>query len=357
MRKPNYTITNKAELSIEKELTLLDGDMDQFLFVSLFKDMPNVSGKRCLNNNNVEEVEKVIFEGLGNPDPRFFRQHFRKKGERELFPNMYYVYPKDKLLIVNKPRFLTLYTHPETALEIVDQAQLILESFPKWEEEAPKIRLLCTSHGGLGHSSFDMRVMDTDLAIHYEDGVVQDYGRMVEQMNTHSSGLWILHGAPGTGKTSLIRHLIKEVNEPCLFIPPHMLHLLSSPDLTSYFLEHPNQILIIEDAENLVINREEGGGAIVSVLLNLADGLLGDALKVKIICTMNLMPEKIDPAILRPGRLKQVVSVDPLSANKADALLTHLGHEPKGKEMTLGEIYSQEYVRSLVHPKTAIGFR
>ena len=43
-------------------------------------------------------------------------------------------------------------------------------------------------------------------------------------------------------------------------------------------------------------------GAVAS-LLNVADGLLADFLKVKLVCTVNCALDRLDPAVTRSGRL------------------------------------------------------
>ena len=54
---------------------------------------------------------------------------------------------------------------------------------------------------------------------------------------------------------------------------------------------------MIEDAENILIDREAGGSSAVSALLNLTDGLLSDCLNIQIICTFNTDLSKLDRAL------------------------------------------------------------
>jgi hypothetical protein len=46
------------------------------------------------------------------------------------------------------------------------------------------------------------------------------------------------------------------------------------------------RVIIIEDAERLLSTRTKGGAGSVSELLNMCDGLLGDFLKVHLICAL-----------------------------------------------------------------------
>ena len=60
-----------------------------------------------------------------------------------------------------------------------------------------------------------------------------------------------------------------------------------------------------ENAENVLQHApEERRSSATTNLLNLCDGLLADVLNVTVIATFNCNHSAIDPALLRPGRLK-----------------------------------------------------
>ena len=110
----------------------------------------------------------------------------------------------------------------------------------------------------------------------------------------------------------------------------------------SILIQNPNSVLIIEDAENILMNREDTGNSVVSILLNLADGLLSDCLNLQIICTFNTSISNIDEALLRKGRLIAKYEFGKISAEKAQQLSANLGFQTVITEpMTLAEIYNQ----------------
>ena len=83
----------------------------------------------------------------------------------------------------------------------------------------------------------------------------------------------------------------------------------------------------------------------VSNLLNMSDGLLGDAVHQQIICTFNCDLRNIDSALLRDGRLVLEHKFDKLSPENARRLCENLGVDLKGEEilepMSLAEIYGR----------------
>lgn len=113
-------------------------------------------------------------------------------------------------------------------------------------------------------------------------------------------------------------------------------------------MDRPNSILIIEDAENIIHDRKDvmkSTNQAVSNLLNMSDGLLGDAVHQQIICTFNCDIGNIDSALLRDGRLVMEHKFDKLSVENARQLCEKLGVDNKGADirepMSLAEIYAR----------------
>ena len=147
--------------------------------------------------------------------------------------------------------------------------------------------------------------------LHYGAQFFNWYRDFLEKLNQPKIGLTILQGPPGTGKTSCLRHLIHQLrgSHRFYYLPVTVYPLLAAPATVDFWLgqieHHSNQrrVVIIEDAETLLMQRGADNHDSLSNLLNLADGFLGTFLTLQIICTVTTPIEKIDPALLRPGRL------------------------------------------------------
>jgi ATP-dependent 26S proteasome regulatory subunit len=80
---------------------------------------------------------------------------------------------------------------------------------------------------------------------------------------------------------------------------------------------------------------------VVSVILNLSDGMLSDFLKIQIICTVNCRVTEIDQALLRPGRLTCHRVFPRLSYAEAEKLAVRLGKRlPESEDYSLAEIFA-----------------
>ena len=108
-------------------------------------------------------------------------------------------------------------------------------------------------------------------------------------------------------------------------------------------IENPNSIFVIEDAENIVLDRESNGNSSVSALLNISDGLLSDCLNIQIICSFNTDVSKIDKALMRRGRLIAKYDFQELESDKANQLSKKLGFGTTyNSSVVLTEIYNHD---------------
>ena len=184
-----------------------------------------------------------------------------------------------------------------------------------------------------------------DVAALYND----DFQEIAENISCFleddRNGLVILHGEQGTGKTSFIRHLISQSKKRFVYLPLDMASCLSDPRMITFICdEMKDAVIVIEDCEQLLVDRGESYNTINTGLvniLNMADGLLGDSLNLKFICTFNSDVRKIDKALLRKGRLIDKYEFGKLSAEKTSALMQkQYGLTGTFEPMTLAEIFN-----------------
>lgn len=172
-------------------------------------------------------------------------------------------------------------------------------------------------------------VKDFNLELQYNEDFPHEDEKIRQFIEDDDrSGLVILHGEKGTGKTTYIRNLITtNPGKRFVFVSPDMVQLLGQPAFTTFLNSLTNHIIILEDCENAIRDRKNNFGvsaSAVSVLLNMSDGLLADDLGIKFICTFNEDIKDIDSALLRKGRLVSKYEFKPLSVEKTNALLEYI---------------------------------
>lgn len=198
-----------------------------------------------------------------------------------------------------------------------------------------------------------------DLDLYYEDDFKQVDKTIRKRLNTKKDkGIVLLHGLPGTGKTTYLRYLVGKINKRVLFLSPNLATKLVEPEFVQLLIDNPDSVVVIEDAENIIMDRKISGTSAVSSLLNISDGLLADFLNVQLICTFNNSLTLIDSALMRKGRLIARYEFGKLGVKKAQRLSDHLGFDSViSKPMTLAEIANQKEMDQQAMQMETIGFR
>lgn len=209
--------------------------------------------------------------------------------------------------------------------------------FEKNGGREPRISVLVRGRDGISLKKMKLTKPRMNLNDNYNDDFI-DVHRIISSRlrKKNDKGLVVLHGKPGTGKTFYIRHLTSTIKKDVIFLP----------------------IFIIEDAENIIIDRDTRCGSPVSTILNIADGLLSDFLNIQIICSFNTDISNIDSALTRKGRLIAKYEFKELSVDKARALSAKLGYDTIiDSPLTLTSIYNQRERDFQPTSKAKIGFK
>ena len=164
---------------------------------------------------------------------------------------------------------------------------------------------------------------------------------------------FLLYGPPGTGKTLLAKAVAKEAEA-------NFISIKSSDLLSKWYGESEQQIsklfararqvapcvIFIDEIDSLVPARGSGAnepqvtGRVVNTILAEMDGL--EELQSVVLIGATNRPTLVDPALLRPGRLDELVYVGtPDAAGRAHILKIHTAKMPLAKDVDLGAIAAQ----------------
>lgn len=318
----------------------------QQLYLSIAGKIPNTLFAHNVNTKKAKAWFEKNFQD--EIEHRFSSRNFNQKTKKFTdWQNVYLLKNGSIVDISVRSNGVACFFSEEDSI----QAETIIKETSKFKRKSSRLKpsisvIINASMGGFDTKSIDVIAPQLNIEDNYNDDFIPIHETIVKRLSQkNDKGLVLLHGKPGTGKTSYIRYLISKVRKNIIFLPPHLALSLTSPDLISLVLENTNSIFVIEDAENLIVSRDSEQYSPVSTLLNLTDGLLSDSLSIQIICTFNTDISRIDKALMRKGRLIAKYEFRPLEVEKAQKLVDKLGlNKTITEPTTLAEIYNNEEI-------------
>jgi SpoVK/Ycf46/Vps4 family AAA+-type ATPase len=217
---------------------------------------------------------------------------------------------------------------------------------PKYRiKKKGNISLIQSSKHGLQTVDFELKSEVKSIELCYGEEFVPVHNKILKSLNEQDSkGIVLLHGIPGTGKSYYLKHLSTLIKEKrVMWLPQTAADSLCNPDFITFLMNNRNSILIIEDGERVIKDREgfAGSANAVSNLLNLTDGILSDCLHIQVVATFNTDIKSIDKALLRKGRLIVDYEFGKLSVDNTNRLFDNLKINHVADEgMTLADIYN-----------------
>ena len=246
---------------------------------------------------------------------------------------------------VNESYILYSNDYPE---EFEKFLEMVLQFYVPPVGEENTCWRICSSQGGYYLEKSNTKCpQNFDVSKLYNDSFLAEDEKIKKFIEENEkSGLVILHGEKGTGKSSYIKHLINKYPErKFVFVSPGLIRLLGEPQFGSFLETLSEHVIILEDCEAAIQDRRSANSnaEAVALILNMTDGILADDLNMKFICTFNEDLKNIDPALLRKGRCISKYEFKPLDKEKAQALLKERGIEALiDKPMVLSDIFHWE---------------
>ncbi len=325
------------------------------LYLYHFNALPSLYSIGSINGEKGYNAFKEKYASLIQSEHQF--RYYDKKRKRYEFNETLLILSNNCMVEFDDNYCEILHDGKNKAF--VDDCTDVMKRF-KWRERRKplEINLIVKGSYGLDLKSMEIKRTKLDLDLFYEDDFSAVDEIIIKRLRAkEDKGIVFLHGLPGTGKTTYLRYLIGRIKKRILFLSPTVAGDLMNPDFIELLVDNPNTVLVIEDAENIIMDRRTTGSSSVSNLLNISDGLLSDFLNVQLICTFNSSLTMVDNALLRKGRLIAKYEFGKLSVDKAQKLSRHFGFDKViTRPMTIAEIANQHEMEQATSRIEVVGF-
>lgn len=317
---------------------------------------------------DIHFISKIDAEKVFNAFPQKFGEYIR-----HIHKYRWYEHKKKKgfqfyktVIILNNNCIIELDDNYCTILHNSRHEQFVFEvcafilKFKEKQKRMPaEINIIVKDSNGFDLKPMEIKRTKIDPDLFYADDFKQvDVVIQKRLQQKKDKGIVLLHGLPGTGKTTYLRYLIGRLKKRVMFLSPNVAGNLMNPEFIDLLIDNPNTVLVIEDAENIIMDRKVSNDSSVSNLLNISDGLMADFLNVQLICTFNSPLTMIDSALMRKGRLIGRYEFGKLSVAKSQRLSDHLGFKSIiNKPMTVAEISNQHEKDFETTKIEVVGFR
>jgi hypothetical protein len=233
----------------------------------------------------------------------------------------------------------------------------------------PEIERISLHWGAVLDGKIEFFRMEEDLddIFYHESYPYIDIEKLCKEFISSLSPILILLGPPGTGKTRLIRYLLKHIASleekskvRCVFTSDQK--VIEDGYIFTKFLTGEYNALILEDIDFHLTPRTDGNTSMYH-LLNISNGIASNYMKYKKIILSTNLPNinNIDEALLRPGRCFDIIKTRLLNKDESSILLKLIGKTSKleNRDYPISDLYNIDYKtrKITIEPKKGISQR
>jgi hypothetical protein len=211
-----------------------------------------------------------------------------------------------------------------------------------------KINYLSVKEGAL---SLEPLIFDTqeNIELFYNTDTFKKVEKLVKKIKKNSTGISILHGDIGNGKSQLSKWICKSVDEICIYIPLNLIEQsINNPEFKNFLKKWGKVLLVIDDCDFLFNPIFGKTNYFAQNILQLVDGMFTDICQIHSLLIFNTYDrEEIDEYLVDSNCTLDIIEIDELDQEQANELSEHLNIKKRYKtsakviEVVLGQKKTQ----------------
>ena len=232
----------------------------------------------------------------------------------------YLIQLPDKILLNLSSSKAEIYYSKDTDNKSIRELVNTLKTRKKKKNPDRRSFYLLKSEGGdFTLQKIEAKKTDIDLSLFYNDDFLPFHETITQFLDRKDeSGVVLIHGKHGTGKTSYLKHLIFNTEHKFILVPRNLFSVLDSTKLFFFLKEFNDFVLVIEDCDILLTGAAKYN-PLVGFLRN-AEGLMSNGFTYKLICSASISGHQVNFSYLRKAQEIYRYEMTELTVEKANQL-------------------------------------
>ncbi|MEM1135669.1 MAG: hypothetical protein AAGI07_07495, partial [Bacteroidota bacterium] len=174
---------------------------DYKFFYRYFNKLPNVCEIRGLNlQKAIKAFEQAYIEKIHDT---LYKKYYNYKSRKTEYEEVFFILKDKAVVSFNDHHMCRVMTVEQEYQEFDDIAKILRKCRLKRGNKPHQMNLITMHHGNLDLSVIDINKTKLDIASHYNDDFLNVHKLIIDRLNKkNDKGIVLLHGLPGTGKTT-----------------------------------------------------------------------------------------------------------------------------------------------------------
>ena len=211
------------------------------LYLAYYRRIPNLFTEININCKLANKWFLLKFQ-LQIVD-KYYNRIYLRRNKRQQEDDIFYFLYEDLMVHFDTNKSRVSFLFRKTSEKIVEDLSNFVKKFKLRKiRSLPQISVLVNTRMGIDLKSLDIQKPKLSIRDNYNDDFIEVHDVILKRLSQkNDKGIVLLHGKPGTGKTSYLRYLIATVKKNIILLPPDMAAVITNPDFMTTLIDNKTQ--------------------------------------------------------------------------------------------------------------------
>jgi len=201
--------------------------------------------------------------------------------------------------------------------------------------ESHKINILSVKENALSIEPLILNQQENIELFYHQDSFTK-VQKLIKKSKKTKTGISILWGDFGCGKSQLSKWICQSIDEICIYIPLNLIdQSINNPEFRQFIKKWGKVFIVVDDCDFLFNPLFGKTNYFSHNLLQIVDGIFTDVCQVQFLLIFNIKSEEeIDQDLLDSNSIIDVIEIKELTQEESNELADHLNSKKKYKQST-----------------------